>query len=84
MNIRIFDNPKTFDRYSVVLEDGDCLGLSNNPGSPQGFSQWCGQVEAGPHLGKELSWEELPANVQAHIKIRLAGMEVSLPPRKVY
>lgn len=30
----------TADRYSVYLKDGSVLGLSHNPTSPQGFSQW--------------------------------------------
>lgn len=34
------NNGQTFDRYSVYFKDGSVLGLSSNPTSPQGFSQW--------------------------------------------
>ena len=39
----VFDNEgDSFDRYTVINEDGDMLGLSDNPTHPQGFSQFCG------------------------------------------
>lgn len=71
MKIRsIYDNKgKTFDRYTVVFDDGSALGLSHNPDSPVGFSQW-GEATEGSHLGKTISFEELPQRVQQHIKMR--------------
>jgi hypothetical protein len=67
----IHDNKgKTFDRYTVVFEDGMALGLSHNPDSPIGFSQW-GSAAEGVDLGKTISLEELPERVHQHIKIRL-------------
>lgn len=39
----IFDNGgESLDRYSIINEDGDILGLSGNPTHPLGFSQFCG------------------------------------------
>ena len=69
---RIYDNKgKTFDRYTVVLDDGTALGLSHNPDSPVGFSQWGEVVTEGVDLGKPISLQELPLRVQQHIKHRL-------------
>lgn len=66
----IFDNRgRTFDRYTVILEDGLALGLSLNPDSPIGFSQW-GEAVEGYHLGERISFEELPEIVQKHVKTR--------------
>jgi hypothetical protein len=67
----IYDNKSnTFDRYTVILPDGSALGLSFNPDSPQGFSQWSDAVE-GSHLGKRITLKELPENVRKHIERRL-------------
>lgn len=67
----IYDNKgRTFDRYTVILSDGSALGLSDNPDSPLGFSQWGDAVE-GSHLGERISLKELPENVREHIKRRL-------------
>jgi len=74
---KIYDNGgKTFDRYSVLFEpfhfgkSCDCLGLSDDPDSPQGFSQF-GDAYDGDHLGKEITFEQLPENVQNHIATRI-------------
>lgn len=38
-----FDNGgKTFDRFTIIDNGGEMLGLSENPNSPQAFSQWAG------------------------------------------
>ena len=67
----IHDNQgKTFDRYTVVFDDGTALGLSHNPDSPIGFSQW-GSVAEGVELGKAILFQELPDRVQEHIKARV-------------
>jgi hypothetical protein len=60
-----------FDRLTVVLTTGDSLGLSLNPDSPQGFSQYCGKVEPGAHLGRKVSWYSLPDRLQKHIANRI-------------
>lgn len=59
------------DRYTVVFEgdkDGrfPCLGLSAEPHSPQGVSQW-GLCEEGEHLGKKIPLKMLPDNILAHV-----------------
>ena len=74
----IYDNGgKTFDRYTIALVyyHGNkmmhhCLGLSDNPNSPSGFSQWDDCVP-GSHLGKEIPWSKLPAEVRQHAKRRI-------------
>lgn len=74
----VYDNGgETFDRYTVVLRIDEgrglkgCIGLSHNPNSPQGFSQYT-TCQAGSHLGKKIGWSRLPPEIRAHIKRRLA------------
>lgn len=76
--LRVRDNGgSTFDRYTVVLADGtspgclDMLGLSIDPASPLGFSQW-GEGVDGDHLGAIIAWSDLPATVRSHANARLA------------
>jgi len=77
--IAIYDNGgKTVDRYTVVLRTSQrfpheyaCLGLSDNPDSPQSFSQLVSCVPGGDHFGKKIRFEDLPVNVQKHVKKRL-------------
>lgn len=43
----VFDNNgKTWDRYTIILDDeyGTLLGASENPFSPLGFGQHCGNI----------------------------------------
>jgi len=74
----IWDNGgETADRYSIVMNWKETptmyaiLGLSDNPESPQGFSQFT-HGQAGKHLGKKLKWNQLPPKIQKHIVSRLA------------
>jgi hypothetical protein len=77
--IAIYDNGgKSIDRYTIVLNDSNnfeslynSLGLSNDPDSPLGFSQF-NTCENGPHLGKKIAFSDLPKNVQDHAKNRLS------------
>ena len=70
----VYDNGgKTVDRYTVVFNDGSCLGLSSNPTHPQGFSQWGQGVVEGPHLGTKIRLAELPKHVQKHIAERMTN-----------
>jgi len=74
-NVKIWDNGgKTFDRYTAII-DGEFLGLSNNPFSPQGFCQHAGDVPKGitsfKHLGKRVKFEDLNDNVKQAIKQNL-------------
>ena len=48
-DVRIFDNGgETIDRYTVVINDS-VYGMSDNPLSPQGFNQYCGEANDFPH-----------------------------------
>lgn len=45
MKTIVFDNNGTsFDRYTIVLPDGETFGASQHPFNPQGFGQYCGNV----------------------------------------
>lgn len=76
---KIYDNGgATLDRYTVLTEPFhfgktcEALSLSDNPTHPQyGFSQWSEAFD-GDHLGKEISFDDLPENVQNHIAERLS------------
>lgn len=79
MNIlKIYDNEgETFDRYTVVFDEKhnglyECLGLSEHPNSPLGFSQWS-DCKLGNHLGKEINFNELSTELQEYIKGMLAN-----------
>ena len=74
------DGGKTCDRYTVVLERWGwgladtraypCFTLSSHPGHPQGVSQF-GTCRLGRHLGKRISWDELPTEVRGHVRRRM-------------
>ncbi len=78
LNIRVFDNEgESFDRYTIVnindhermTPDGaiyGALGASENPFSPMGFGQHTSAM-VGEHLGKEISFDELPEDVQKFV-----------------
>ena len=73
----ILDNPNYFDRYSIYFTNGTFLSLSTNCDSPQGFSQR-GEWQELPHTDNseaieetEITFAELPINVQNHIKKRM-------------
>lgn len=75
-NIRsIWDNGgKTVDRYTVILdwESMDagcfmCFSMSANPEHPQGFGQH-GEAKEGAHLGKRITFEELPEAARKCLK----------------
>ena len=75
----IYDNDgKTLDRFTILTEPWyfgkscDALCVSNNPTHPQyGVSQWSEAYE-GKHLGRKISFAQLPKNVQDHILERLS------------
>lgn len=60
---------RTTDRFTVVYRKpygeyrGEmlyhALAMSEHPEHPQGFAQHCGALP-GPHLGREIKFEELP------------------------
>lgn len=77
----IWENPETFDKYTIVLYEKPepaskynmALGLSEDLTS-QGFSQFSDVLE-GTHLGKEISWEDLSDAHKDHIIDRLADVD---------
>lgn len=79
-HLRIYDNGgKTADRYTILPpkwagEDWhysrspsaprwQAIASDRDPFHPQGYGQHCG-ADAGPHLGKRISWDDLPPKVQ--------------------
>ncbi len=75
--ISIYDNDgETHDRYTIVLNEPwapgflTCLGLSDNPNSPQGFSQFS-SCQDGSHLGSKIEFNSLPIEIQNHIIERI-------------
>jgi hypothetical protein len=72
-HILIYDNGgTTADRYTVVYtrEPYDqhgirksCLGMSAEPFAPHGICMH-GGATIGPHLGKRITWDKLPADCQ--------------------
>ena len=70
------------DRYTIVLNEPDygagseqteytALGLGDCPDHPAGFSQWVSAV-LGPHLGKQIAFDDLPERVRLHALERIA------------
>ena len=78
--IRIYDNGgKTLDRYTAVYmgwPEGRGLyaarGMSEHPCHPQGFGQFCSAMP-GRHLGKRITFAELPTDCQRLIQSDLDG-----------
>lgn len=67
----IYDAGDVFvDRYTILLEDGSCLGVSVDPEHPQGVSQFSDCLP-GPHLGQHIVFADLPTKVQVHVRRRL-------------
>jgi hypothetical protein len=72
---KIYDNGgKTIDRYTILTEPyyfgKSCMALGVDSVGGRGFSQW-GEAFDGPHLGKEITFEDLPEETQAHVIERL-------------
>ena len=76
--LRCYDNGgKTADRYTIVpprwarrqhgqgfgAHGWPCISADESPFQPQGIGQHT-SCQPGPHLGKRIHWDELPADVQ--------------------
>ncbi len=71
--LKIYDNGgKSFDRYTLILGDGEALFMSINPLSHNGVCMH-GEVEEGQHLGKQVNFENLPEAVQKAIELEKMG-----------
>ncbi len=76
---------ETYDRYTVIPRDRAfdslvvrrrgsrllrlCLGMSEEPTHPLGFSQWT-HCQAGLHLGRKLPFTALPKAIQSYVTAR--------------
>ena|SRR6266566_3835313 len=88
--IDCFDDPRTIDRYTVIIGGdyliGDSradmyvpyLGMSDSPS--QGFSQW-GELRAWELSGYRyrnghyrVRWADLPKNIRDHVLVRVEGI----------
>jgi hypothetical protein len=60
-NITVIDNNgDTFDRYTIIdKRNGDMIGSSDNPFSPLGFGQYCGNlVDNYMYLSYGYAWRK--------------------------
>ena len=71
--IKAYDSgPDTIDRYTIMTEDGECIGMSENANSPQGFNMYIGNFHTDRSgLGEEIELRELPKEVLVAIIDRL-------------
>ena len=72
MTIRVFESDRDVaDFYTVVIDDS-VFGMSENPLSPQGVNQYCGELEDFDILifGEELDYipEELEKAIAERIE----------------
>lgn len=74
---RITDNGgASVDRYTVVFSDGSYLGLSGNPTSPVGFSQWGERIDVESLSNRVESGEEIDlalGDLSAHLVQHILG-----------
>jgi hypothetical protein len=89
MQIQIYDNEgKTFDRYTVVYMDEPedhqgllaCVGMSEHPFHPQGFGMHS-SASPGLHLGKRISFRDLPPDCQRIVLRDLDTGKTALYPQ---
>lgn len=77
--VRLYDNGgKTADRYTAVYLDHverggmyGCRGMSSDPFHPQGVGMY-GAAMPGRHLGRRISWEDLPAPCRRAVEADLS------------
>lgn len=74
--MRIYDNGgRTFDRYTIILSDGHCFGMSKNALWPDGFNQYAGRLGVdiieGRHLGRQVAYTKLPTDLKKAILQRI-------------
>ena len=75
IKLQVFDNKKTWDRYTVVIDDS-WFGMSVNATSPQGFNQYGGESKdlcmEKAIIGKEIeNLDILPIEVKKAITNRI-------------
>lgn len=74
----IFDNKgKTIDRYTLITKDKSIFGFNEDPFSPQGVGQYCGEWEGGltkeetRHLGKRIAPQKLSGQARIYVDMIL-------------
>ena len=78
--MRIYDNGgETFDRYTVVFYDGECLGIGDTGNVPNGFCMHVGSIHdgtvaEGDHLGRRISLDEMTGAARAAVRGELLLM----------
>lgn len=73
MKIIVYDNEKTFDRYTIII-GRDVYSMSENALSPQGYNQYCftlSKKQQISNVGKRVPFNALPEAVKKAIKRRL-------------
>lgn len=68
MKLKVYDNDgKTFDRYTIIIDD-EVIGVSLNPDSPNGFCCHCcheSELNYDPDsIGERAPFNGLPDNVR--------------------
>ena len=84
MDIRIFDAPGSFIRYTVVIDRGngskEFYSMSDNPHHSNGLNIFCGTSTYGykerPHLGKRL--KGIPKGICEAVKNRVSNNGIVL------
>ena len=65
--VRVYDNlGQSIDRYTVIFDGGDAIGMSENANQPNGFCQYLGEVSIDD-LGVEIELDECPLGVLRQI-----------------
>jgi len=84
VKIEVYDDPKTFDRYTVAIDDY-VFAMSENPLSPLGFNQFAGTKNMLPNwkIGKKVSLKKLPKDVKEAILQRVKDSSERQKLRKV-
>lgn len=69
-NIVIYDNPKYFDRYTVIIDGKHCFGMSTYA---TGFNMYVGEVGTDVILGKNLGRKlnSVPKKIHKAIQERI-------------
>ena len=74
LTLRVFDNPRYNDRYTVVFDDGDDIllyvGMSAEPFHPQGFCQH-GEVKRewmNENKDTEITFDALPEDCKKAVQ----------------
>ena len=72
--MRIYDNGgRSFDRYTVIFHDGDCLGIGDTGNVPNGFCMHVGSIHdgsvvEGSHLGERITLAQMTTQARAAVR----------------